>query len=227
MALSDWDIYKNHVSMQASIDITTPLAGQGSLRLGKPTNYPAARVNLVSKGVTYAPVGLLAGAIAACMTFPTTFTVDNNTIHSGGICCLQSQRDLVSAQTGTAYTLQVERTLTSPSMTLILRRWTGGLIDSSQPTPIWSAAVAPIVPLGMPFTVELQWEAVATYGGTRLVVRRGTQLDYTDLLTVVDLIHPFNPVPTSSAGEGPFYLGEGTTSNSAVLFDNWRVRGVI
>lgn len=225
MALSDWDIYKNDALGVASIDTTTPLVGAGSLLLHRGTIGGAseARLNLVSKGVTYTPVGVLRGALAGTFRVPASFTVDAAQTQYGGILALQSSRNM--STTGTAYALLCGATAAGGVITLSLRYLTSGLNHAALPAALWSHTFAPAIALGTTFTLELEWTASAEYGGVRYIVRRGTLSNYSDLATLVDQIDTTHGVPASSLGEGPCVLQSSTgTVNYQCRMDQWRLR---
>lgn len=223
--LSDWDIYKSDPAVLVGIEPVIPIDGPGSLRLGHgatPTLIDGL-ANLVSKGnAPYTPVGLLRGALAGAFVVPTTSMVFGGVANYPAICCVQSARN-VSASAGTCFALCVG-TIDVGFNSLTLNAFPAGLVHPI-PAALWQTTLTPTVGRGVRMTVELEWEVSVEYGGIRFIVRRGQALNYSDLVTLVDMIHPVTPLPTVSLGEGPAVI---TPSNDTVTFscllDQWRLR---
>lgn len=224
--LSDWDIYKSDPGVIAAIEPVTPLQGAGSLKVGRGTapSGLTASAHLVSKGVVYAPVGVLRGALAGTFKVDTSFTSDNATDQYMGLVAVQSTR-VMTGGTDTAYSVRVRNRASTGSMDMALVRHTTGLVWAAG-TILWTYTLTPAIPKGTVFTLEFEWEVSTEYGGTRLIVRRGTSTTYTDLATLVDMVHPLTPLPTSSLGEGPMMLAStvATPVNFLCLIDNLRLR---
>jgi hypothetical protein len=225
MALSDWNIYKIDAGGVAAIDTTAPLVGGGSLLLHRGSMAGAAegRENLVSKGVTYTPVGVLRGALAGTFQVPASFTLDNAQTQYAGILALQSSASMTA--TGACWALLFGATAAGGITTLSVRYFTGGLSHAALPAALWSHTLTPAIALGTLFTLEFEWAASAEYGGVRYIVRRGSATNYSDLTQLVDQIDTTHGVPSTSLGEGPCLLN---STNAAVNYqcriDQWRLR---
>ena len=225
MALSDWNIYKVDNNGVASIDTTAPLVGAGSLLLSRGTMAGAVegKENLVSKGVTYTPVGVLRGALAGTFQVPASFTLDNAQTQYAGILSLQSAANVVSL--GSFWGLLFGATAAGGITTLSVRYFSAGLNHAAIPAALWSHTLTPAIALGTLFTLEFEWAASAEYGGVRYIVRRGLATNYSDLTPLVDQIDTTHGVPSTSLGEGPCLLNStNNTVNYQCRIDQWRLR---
>ena len=201
--LSDWDLYKSDASNVIGIDPVTPLVGAGSLVMGKGPSINNGRSHLLPKNPgTWTPVGVLRGAAAITCQVPTSFTVDTGAPQYFGIIAL-CETVTVNAVGQAVYAFLAEAR-TSGVLGLSLRYFPDGLATNTQAsglapsnTPLWSAVMTPSLPLGTVFTMEFEWEASSEYGGTRLIARKGSATGYSDLVTLVDMIHPLTPIPTT------------------------------
>jgi hypothetical protein len=227
MALADWDIYRLNAGSTVAIATSPSLVGMGHLRLMRGT-VPAAngwRDNLVPKaGGVLTPLGVLHGALACCVRVESTYTTDAGGAHYLALLCLQSHRDMVNSGGKTCYALCLGLRAATGITTLDLVAFEAALAYPL-PTAIWSDALTPAVAKGQVGTFELEWEVNALYSGIRFIVRRGSNVTYSDLTVVHDVVHPLGTLPTTSVGEGLALISNSAdTVDLDVRVDQWRLR---
>lgn len=227
--LSDWDIYKSHAANLAGIDAIAPLIGPGSLLLGTGANLGATHLLPKSPG-TFTPVGVLRGAGALVVEVPSNFTVDTDATQWIGVCGVCTTRELLAGSTSYAWLLGARATgYVEMRLYYFVDGWPfaqsgGDGFSPSTRTLLWSQTLTPPIALGTTLTLELEWEVSAEYGGTRLIGRRGQATNYSDLVTLCDLLHPREPLPAASLGEGVGMIYGNGSINYTVRGDQWRLR---
>jgi hypothetical protein len=205
--LSDWTIYKSNPLINVAIDGSSPIVDVGSLNM---TNVAvlsgATRANVTENNYTK---GIVRGRIRTLVNF----TSSNNTY--AGIHFLSNALDLSSGSIKT-YTLSAVVYNTATSRDIRISRWSTGL--SGTDTTLINIPAA--FTQGIPFSLEVIWHlSVPIYNGVRVIARRGTALDFSDLATFYDAVDT-SGVITSTSSEGLFYNRITAGSDTAdVRFD--------
>lgn len=193
MALSDFDFFSGG-SPTFGLQTTGALIGTSSLEIvmGGATRIQGQPDSGNTRGFTKGKVR----SLFRC----TAFTGDQTSINVG-LFCLTSVEDVISTGTGDAYAVGIypEDSVTNVTLRKITQNFgeflsTGVLLDSA----------AKDFDTGTTIAMELQWNVdVPDLGGTQLIVRTGSQTDYSDLTEVINHIDTSSPYLTGFA-EGVF-----------------------
>lgn len=220
MALGDWTTYPA-TNFQYTLNVTTPLVGNASLRLvdTASTGTKAANMHL---GGTFSK-GFLKGRIRTIIRNQATVLTTSSTQRAFGIAFMQSSLDMRTV--GNGYMAwwglySVSQVAGQLSMGIAKYNTNVGFRN----LPVHLAATTPFaVSPGdhYPFQVEWVYDLI-NIGGTRITVSRGTlnTLDYNSLVPVsgLDIIDSASPLATSVA-EGLAYT-QSNTVNGGMEF-NW------
>lgn len=205
MAFADWDVY--NVAATVNIDVASPIVGTGSLRLADP-DIASARANLVPKITSALPHALLKGKMRQLVK-----VVAKGGGGMFGIAAMQSARDLTAA--GTAAYLGV---LLPANGVVRILKVTNGLEFQ---TVLASATYA--MDEGGIYAIELEWVVdVVELGGTRLIMRTGTALNFSDLVEVLSYTDISAPLITT-LGEGPCMTSPGAANLADCRIDQTRL----
>lgn len=205
MSLGDWT--QAGSGLTVSIEINTPLVGDGSLKFAA-----SAAVNQKNMYLTNLDKGFTKGRIRSLMRMvvrPTT-----QAYARAGLICMQSVINPAAA-TGAYYTFGWgvgSSTAGTPGTQkwLLMKRAPSGQL-SSVGTELNSTSV--VVSASDYYPVQLEWVVdIADLGGTRLTASVGTlnSTDFGTLVTVFDYLDTSSPLTTSVA-EGIFC----TSANAA------------
>ena len=191
MPFADWDVYNPANYNTINIDVSNVIIGVGSLRFDGVFGLTKRPVNMVPKVTSDLPHSLLKGKMRQLVKVVALGGGDN----SVGIAALQSVRDITVTGTS-AYLAEFV-----PVSNLVrLSKITNGLPGAF--TTLASAAFS-IVLNGI-YALEFEWVVdLIELGGTRLIVRTGTALDFSDLTQALSFTDTSSPLQTT-AGEGPF-----------------------
>jgi len=219
MALADWVVNKTGTEVIAhSIDVATPMIGDGSLNLSHSGPNGPGGLNMYL-GAPFSK-GFTKGRIRTLIRWDTggTIQVGDTLVHSG-VIFLQDQLD-VSDTTGNFYTLGIGSAKTGGDFKIRIVKHNIGLnnIGETSRTEIFTKNTGGVHPPSADdfWPIEIEWVVdIPGLGGTRLIAREGTKnsLDFGTLIDIYDAVDVSSPLTTSVA-EGVFSQG-GTNFTNA------------
>jgi hypothetical protein len=109
--------------------------------------------------------------------------------------------------------------------TVDLAKGTGGADDNM--TTVGTPTSATWLTFGDTIALEFEWDASdqGGLGGTRLIGRLGTALDFTGLVEFENIVDSTSPFTTSIA-EGLFFRSHSGVSTNSFLFDKTRIQEI-
>lgn len=215
MGLSQWDIVKGHTGIQATYDLAA-LSGATALHIARDGTLPATNEAF---GITFRPNstftrGLLRGRVRTQARYrPGVGTF---------LMAMQSTGD-ITGSSGACYFAG----LSWGTATWLIEKVTLGLHQgdwSATNFTLLSSSTSNVPATNAPFTMELSWAYdTSLFGGTSLVLRTGTQMDFSNLAVAISSIDTSSPLATS-VGEGliswPYYGLSGSPTTVFSLYDN-------
>jgi hypothetical protein len=222
MALSDWTIYKNIAGLQVSIETSTPIVDDGSLHLQNVGISTGTHqfINLTNNDYVK---GKSRGRIRTLLNFKATPAPATDRTFAG-INFLSAALDM-SPGTPNTYAFSAFSDFSGGVRTFRLSRWS---IAGPLGSEVTLHTVAhPAFTFGTPFALEVEWHLdVAALGGVRIILRKGTALDFSDLVQIYDAVDPSLAI-TSTASEGVYLFRFGSGGNPFdVLFDKTAIFSV-
>jgi hypothetical protein len=201
---ADWTFCKSDADLIAAVDLSNPLVGSGSLRLSN-VNDKSIASNV--HGYYTATTGFVRGKIRSLVKVETA----SNRARAGLYCCA-STPDLTA--TGSAYYTCLQADASGGSRTIQLFKATAGF-DQEPPGGLLANVAHAAFTIATTHCLELEWQIDATVlAGTRLIVRFGSQTDFSDLAEVLDYTDVSSPLVVS-AGEGVCLVKWGVASDLA------------
>jgi hypothetical protein len=209
MALADWEVYKADSSQTFVVETSSPIFGSGSFKFNR--GGTAGQYENIRRLNT--PRGFTSGRLR--WQFKVTTQLLNNTY--AGVAFQQSQANLTGAS-GTGYFACMQISNSASSHRLQVRRISAGLPTTSM---LFESTSAFTLNLNTTIALEIQWVLdIATLGGIRFNMKRGTLTDYSDLADEAGIINQVSTttVYQTSVGEGPASI-LGTTTQVDHLYD--------
>jgi len=193
MALSDFNIYRQHASITFAIDTVSPILGGGALRLASFAS--GQRANAIRN---VAPNQFTSGRARWLCVKRTNPGASSDRL---GVLFNTSQEDFSVGSGPTAYLACLVLTSTTTARFQLVRVNNGlpSLTDLTPSTQNFSLAVNTVV------AVEVRWElSLANFNGFQFRLRRGSATDFSDLVdepggTVVVTTNLLQ----TTVGEGP------------------------
>jgi len=210
MSLSQWEVIQSNASLYVGLDIGAPLVGAGSLRidyLQLQTTIAAATLRL---GSSFAQRGFVKGQARTLMqvqSYPLS------TAFRHGMVCMMSTANVTAA--GTACYVAGVR---AQPISWEIMKYTNGLLAAG--TSLGSTTTS-FPSAGSVSALELTWQydPVQFDGGIALVLKAGTALDFSNLVTLLSVVDITAPLSTS-VGEGLVSLHADVAAGPpVVLFD--------
>jgi len=207
LSLSQWN---QNVSgfMTAAIDITSPIVGASSLALISTASTqigyltPTGASGL-TKGVEQGRLRTLTKAAAS---------VANG--YGFGLVCMGSA-DTIGTVNGAFYRFEL---FSSGSYGLV--RGNNNTLNAGTPgTSLASAATA--VVQNVTYGIQIEWIADdVNFGGVYISLKKGTAIDFSDLVLLVQLVDASSSKLLISNSEGPYLRGYTSVTGAKVLYDN-------
>ena len=144
---------------------------------------------------SFLQLGLLKGSIRSLFRRGDDASVVD---HFAGLFCMAS--DLNAHNTGQLYGLHVE--LMASNNIQLRKGSSGGVLGvGTVGTQLGSTFTADFQGAGSIVALELSWNAEeqSSLGGTELVVRMGFEQDFSDLVTIINVVDTTSPLTTSVA----------------------------
>lgn len=216
MSIADWDHYIDVASggavasqIEVKIETTSALISAGSLRFSFVTGQDT--------GIYFVPSALSHAEVSAKMR--TFIQEDFTTLNLGqdihiGLAFLTGQRDITS--TGSFYLACFLVSRQNAGVRAVeLRKFSKGLLSTSSLLSAVQFFSAERVTLSL----EAEWSISA--GGTQIIVRQGSALDYADLSALLSHLDTTLPLLTTS-GEGVAISDQNTNPqlDGIVTFDD-------
>ena len=204
--LTNFNIYKENAGMFAGIDVLNPLAGNGSLLMHR-NGQAFTKINLAR---SIAPRAFTSG-VARFYVGGKVQLIQSDQV---GFAFQQSQEDLTGG-VGSAYLACLVLGTNGSNSSLQLFRCSAGL---GTQTNLGTGTTFNAV-LNTPIAVEITWILdIAQLGGIKLTLKHGTALDFTGLVTDVNIVSTTTVLQTSVA-EGPYMKHNLSSSNGQYLFE--------
>ena len=144
---------------------------------------------------SFLQLGLLKGNIRSLFRRGDSLSVVD---HFVGLFCMAS--DLNAHDTGTLYGVHIE--LTTSNNIQLRKGSSGGVLGvGTTGTQLGSTFTEDFEGAGTIIALELSWNAEeqSALGGTALTVRLGVEQDFSDLVTIIDVVDTTSPLTTSVA----------------------------
>lgn len=204
--LSNFTIYKENAGMFAGIEVLQPLAGSGTL-LMHANGQGSTNINLAR---AIAPRAFTSGVARFLIGF-TTANVNDQV----GFAFQQSQEDLTNG-TGSAYLAMFKAGSNGVNSQIQILRIAAGLQGAQ--TLIGTGALFTLAP-NTPLAVEIRWLLdIAGLGGIQLTAKHSTSVDFTGLITDVNVVSTATVLQTSVT-EGPYLKLGASFSTGQFLFE--------
>jgi len=208
MPIADWEVYKANASQTFVVETSSPIHGSGSFKFNR--GGTAGQYENIRRLNT--PRGFTSGRLRWLFKMPGTLLLNTY----AGVAFQQGQADLTA--TGTAYYACIQISNSSSSHRLQIRQMTAGLPTTTQ---LFQSTSAFTATTGTVLSLEVQWVLdIASLGGIRFNMKRGTATDYSDLVDEPGIINQVSTttVLQTSVGEGPASV-LGTTTQVDHLYD--------
>ena len=223
MALGDW-VINTTANFATSLEISTPLVGNGSLRQAFGPQVAAGHgANLHLTG-SFAR-GFTKGRIRTLLRVRTRPASTNDVNTGAGIICMQSALNVTAS--GSCYFAgwgHNEAATGDNTRRFYILKVDGGLSDTSVSASQYLADSSTVTTTdGDYYPLEFEWQVdIPNLGGVRLILRRGTlnSTDFGTLATVYDIIDSTSPLTTTVA-EGVGSIRGNTTTSGADFVFNW------
>lgn len=229
MSITEWEIDTDSPSsITYTTDIATPIFGNGSL-LFQYSDTVAGSINALPSVVSGFPHAVTAGKFRTLFRVKAFNGSSPLNVSSLGIIAMQAERNstgTTSSRTFYAVAVLLPEGLGTGSVLLKLYKALsiGGLKNIYASTELASMTYPTTVSVGSLHSIELQWiSSLPQLGGTFLIVRTGTQVDYSDLTSQLSYTDTSSPLLTT-VGEGLFaYFKGGSSVLKQFIFDETKL----
>lgn len=208
MSYAQWNKDKL-ASATSSLDLVTPITGTSSLSLD--SNVASQAIYLTPTGAS----GLTKGVEQGRLRTLVKMTTGSGNGCGFGLVCMGGSDTL--ATVGTSAFIRYE--LFSNGNYNLYRSNSSGLNSGAPGTPL-QANIAQSVVQNTIYGIQMEWIVdVPNLGGVYIITKKGTAIDFSDLIILNQLVDTGAQILTTSASEGIFMRGYTSTGPVKVLFD--------
>jgi hypothetical protein len=218
MALTDWEISKSDTGISVGLETISPIRGTKSLRISQGSITDSVGISTVTlrSNVDEDLRGFTTGRVRTLLK-PIQINDTTSTRSLLGVCGMMNQANVW--KTGGACYVAGRWQYTMPSW--VIGKIANGVSGVGSIEILASGNSVNLPNIGEAAAIEFEWiYNLDELGGVRLILRAGTNVDFSDIKNIYSVVDSVNPLSTS-VGEGIFVSDLETTGNEIeVLYDN-------